>query len=47
MDTISNTLDEFRDLFEVYLGLHFAVVDLMDIRNELSSWQQQLDNQTL
>ena len=37
MDTISNSLDEFRDLFEIYLGLHFAVWDLLDIRSELSS----------
>ena len=37
MDTISNSLDEFRDLFEIYLGLHFTVGDLLDIRSELSS----------
>ena len=37
MDIISNSLDEFRYLFEIYLGLHFAVGDLMDIRSELSS----------
>ena len=35
MDTASNSTDEFRDLFEIYLGLYFAVWDLLDIGHDL------------
>ena len=35
MDTVSNSTDEFRDLFEIYLGLYFAVGDLLDIGHGL------------
>ena len=34
-DTVSNSSDEFRDLFEIYLGLYFAVGDLLDIKHDL------------
>ena len=35
MDRVSNSTDEFRDLFEIYLGLYFAVRDLLDIGHGL------------
>ena len=35
MDTVSNSTDEFHDLFEIYLGLYFAVCDLLDIGHDL------------
>ena len=35
MDVITNSTDVYRDLFEIYLGLNFAILDLLDIRNEL------------
>ena len=30
-----NPIDEFRDLFEIYLGLNFAVQDLLSIQHDL------------
>ena len=30
-----NPVDEFRDLFEIYLGLNFAVQDLVEIQHDL------------
>ena len=35
MDTVSNSTDEFRDLFEIYLGLYLAVGDILDIKHDL------------
>ena len=32
MDTVSNSTD---DLFEIYLGLYFAVGDILDIGHDL------------
>ena len=36
MDRVSNSTDEFCDLFEIYLGLYFAVWDLLDIGHGLA-----------
>ena len=35
MDRVSNSTDEFCDLFEIYLGLYFAVGDILDIKHDL------------
>ena len=35
MDGVTSPIDEFRDLFEIYLGLNFAVWDLLNIKHEL------------
>lgn len=35
MDGVANSIDEFRDLLEIYLGLNFAVYDLLNIQHDL------------
>ena len=44
MDEVKNSIDEFRDLFEIYLGLNFAMWDLLDIEHDLDYHYPHKDN---
>lgn len=44
MDGVINSVDEFRDLFEVFLGLNFVVWDLQDIQHKLDPHYPDKDN---
>ena len=35
VDGVMNSTDEFRNLFEIFIGMHFSLVDLYNIQHEL------------
>ena len=44
MDGVTNPIDEFRNLLEIYIGMNFPVKDLLKIQHELDPHYPHEDN---